>query len=331
LIPVLDGGADLFLRLPVMAQREWTTRDLPRLDGKTIAITGANSGIGFEAARALAGTGAHVVMACRTERSANDAVAKIRAEHGGASVEFAALDLSSLASVRAFAAAFAGKHERLDVLINNAGVMALPYHKTPDGFEMQVGTNHFGHFALTGLLLDRLVRSGGARVVTVSSMAHALGKVTFDDLQREKSYERWSAYGQSKLCNLLFAYELDRRLSARGLDVRSVVCHPGYASTNLQYAAARMAKSSVGERFWRWVNGLFAQSPAGGALPTLFAAVADEARGGDYIGPGKLFGLRGSPVKVKSNARSHDQAVAKQLWEVSETLTGVSYSGVLGH
>jgi NAD(P)-dependent dehydrogenase (short-subunit alcohol dehydrogenase family) len=301
---------------------------MPRLDGKTIVVTGANSGIGYEAVRGLAGGGAHVVLACRNEASAKDAIAKIRAEHAGASLSFLPLDLSSLASVRAFAAAFGQAHDRLDILINNAGVMALPYRKTADGFEMQFGTNHLGHFALTGLLLGRIVRAAPSRVVTVSSTAHRMGKIRFDDLQGEQRYARWPAYGQSKLANLLFAYELERRLEARGLGVKSVACHPGYAATNLQYGAARMASSSLGERLWKGLN-WFAQPMDMGALPTLFAATAEEVRGGDYIGPGGLFETRGAPVKVKSNAASHDEAVARRLWEVSEELTGVRYDSAL--
>lgn len=312
-----------------MAKRTWTARDLPRLEGKTIAITGANSGIGYEAARALAGSGAHVVLACRSEKAAAEAITAIRGEHPAASVEALALDLSSLASVRAFAAALTAKHERLDVLINNAGVMALPRSRTADGFEMQIGTNHLGHFALTGLLLERLVASAPSRIVTVSSAVHQAGSVNFDDLHGEKGYSRWPAYFQSKLCNLLFAYELDRRLRARGHAVRSVTCHPGYASTNLQLGAAKLANSGFWQRMWRLVNGLFAQSAARGALPTLYAAAAEEAEGSDYIGP-RVFGVWGAPVKQRSSGRSRDEALAKRLWAVTEELTGVSYKGVLG-
>jgi NAD(P)-dependent dehydrogenase (short-subunit alcohol dehydrogenase family) len=313
-----------------MSHPGWTAAQLPRLDGKIIVVTGANSGIGYEAARGLAGAGAHVVLACRSEASASDAIAKIRAEHAAARMSFLPLDLSSLASVRAFADAFGKAHDRLDVLVNNAGVMALPYRKTADGFEMQLGTNHLGHFALTGLLLSRIVRAAPSRVVTVSSGAHKFGKIRFDDLQWEHGYQRWMAYGQSKLANLLFAYELERRLEARGLSVRSVACHPGYAATNLQLAAARMESSSFGEKMWRGINGLFAQPMDMGALPTLFAAGAAEVRGGDYIGPGGMLEMSGHPVKVESNARSHDVDVARRLWEVSEQLTGVRYAGALG-
>jgi NAD(P)-dependent dehydrogenase (short-subunit alcohol dehydrogenase family) len=207
--------------------------------------------------------------------------------------------------------------------------MALPYRKTEDGFEMQIGTNHFGHFALTGLLMDHLLAAGPSRVVTVSSGVHVLGKVKLDDLQSERRYQRWLAYAQSKLCNLLFAYELDRRVRARGLPLRSLGCHPGYSSTNLQLGAARMAGSSFRQRIWRWINGLFAQSAEMGALPTLFAAAAEEAQGGDYIGP-RLFKIWGHPVKQRSSGRSRDEAIAKRLWDVSEELTGVSFKETLG-
>jgi NAD(P)-dependent dehydrogenase (short-subunit alcohol dehydrogenase family) len=305
---------------------KWTTSDLPRLDGKVIVITGANSGIGFEAARALAGTGARVVLACRNTSAAEKAAAAIQEEHAGAAIDQEKLDLSSLASVRAFAARFGDTYDRLDVLINNAGVMALPRCTTADGFEMQFGTNHLGHFALTGLLLPHLLKSAPARVVTVSSAAHQIGWMRFEDLQREKGYQRWLAYGQSKLANLLFAYELDRRVKKAKIDLRSVTCHPGYSATNLQYQSSRMEGAAVRERFWRVVNALFGQSAAMGALPTLYAAAAPEAQGGEFIGPGGLFAARGYPTKQRSNARSRDEAAAARLWSVSEELTGVTFS-----
>jgi len=255
---------------------------------------------------------------------------RILAEHPAAKVEFLALDLASLASVRAFADAVGERHERVDVLINNAGVMALPRRTTADGFEMQLGTNHLGHFALTGLLLPRVLRAASPRVVTVSSTMHLFGKINFDDLMAERGYQRWLVYSQAKLANLLFAYELQRRFEARGLPAQSLSCHPGYASTNLQSGAARMTGSSFGERVWALLNRMFAQPTDMGALPTLYAATAEEARGGDYIGPGGMFEIAGHPRKVKSNGRSHDKAVAARLWDVSEELTGVRYEGLLG-
>lgn len=303
----------------------WTVERIPDLSGKTILVTGGNSGIGYEAARQFARQGAHVVLACRDVQKGHTARGALQSEHPQASVEAMELDLASLASVRAFAEAYRTRHQRLDVLCNNAGVMALPYRKTADGFEMQFGTNHLGHFALTGLLLDRLLRTAGARVVTVSSGMHRMGRIRFGDLQWERGYRRWAAYGQSKLANLLFAYELQRRLDGAQAAVLSVACHPGYAATNLQLAGPRMAGSSVMEMFAQFLNQLVAQTAESGALPTLYAATAPEVGGGDYIGPDGLGEMRGSPTKGRSSARSHDREVAGKLWDISEKLTGVRY------
>ncbi len=307
---------------------KWTAADVPDLSGRTAIVTGANSGIGWYAARDLAAKGAHVVLACRSADKAREADEAIRAAHAGASTEVLPLDLASLASVRDFAKRFCDGHRELHVLCNNAGVMAIPYRKTADGFEMQFGTNHLGHFALTGLLLEPLLAAPGARVVTVSSTAHRFGRMRFDDLHGERRYLRWQAYGQSKLANLLFAFELQRRLEAKGADAISVACHPGYAATNLQFAGARMDGSSLMERVWSGINGLAAQSAEMGALPTVYAATAPDVVGGDYIGPDGFFEQRGHPRKVRSNARSRDRADAIRLWEVSETLTGVSYDAL---
>jgi NAD(P)-dependent dehydrogenase (short-subunit alcohol dehydrogenase family) len=309
-----------------MSKPRWTARDLPSLSGKIIVVTGANGGIGFEAAQVLAGAGGHVILACRNQTAAAAAKDRILAAHPGASLAVAPLDLASLASVRAFAESFLRDHDRLDVLVNNAGVMALPYCKTADGFEMQFGTNHLGHFALTALLFDRLAKSAPSRVVTVSSQVHLYGWMRWKDLQWEKGYQRWLAYGQSKIANLLFSHELHRRITARGLDVRSVACHPGYAATNLQLAGSRMEGSKIGEGFWNMFNTLFGQSAEMGGLPTAFAAGAPEAQGGDYIGPGGLFTLRGNPTRQRSNRRSRDEASAKKLWTISEELTRVSFA-----
>jgi len=308
------------------ADVDWTARDVPDLSGKTIIVTGGNSGIGFEAAAVLAHKNARVVLACRDRGKAEEAARRIRAGHAEATTEVLQLDLASLASVRAFVDAYRSRHAHLDVLCNNAGVMALPYRKTADGFEMQFGTNHLGHFALTGLLLDRLLASNGARVVNVSSGAHRIGSIRFDDPHWERGYRKWGAYGQSKLANLLFTYELQRKLEAARAPVIAVACHPGYAATNLQFAGPRMEGASVMEFLSGLGNRLFAQSAAMGALPTVYAATAADVRGGDYIGPNGFGELKGTPTKVQSNARSRDPEAARKLWTLSEQLTGVHYN-----
>ena len=305
---------------------KWTSGDMPDLTGKVAIVTGANSGIGLEAALALAGKGAQVVIASRNLEKCDEAAAQIRAKTPACLLEVIRLDLADLASVRAFTGAFRDGHDRLDLLVNNAGVMALPYRKTADGFEMQFGTNHLGHFALTGLLLDTLLNTPGARVVTVSSGAHTMGSVRFDDLQRERSYKKWEAYGQSKLANLLFAYELQRRFAAIGADAISVAAHPGFAATNLQAVGPQMEGSRLQSWGMKLANGLLAQSPEMGALPTLYAATAPDVQGGDYIGPDGLMEQRGHPKKVRSNMASYDEATAGRLWEVSVDLTGVDYA-----
>jgi NAD(P)-dependent dehydrogenase (short-subunit alcohol dehydrogenase family) len=306
----------------------WTAEDLPDLSGKTIVVTGGNSGIGFEAAREFARVNADVVLACRRPDSADDAIATIRRQHPNARVEFIPLDLSSLASVRQFADSFRKSRPALHALCNNAGVMAIPYRRTTDGFEMQFGTNHLGHFALTGLLLEPLAASGGARVVTVSSGAHRIGAIRFDDLNWERSYRKWLAYGQSKLANLLFMFELQRRLERAGLPITSVACHPGYAATNLQSAGARMTGSSIMEQFWGAMNRVFAQSAAMGALPTLYAATSPGVHGGDYIGPDGFQEGWGYPKRVPCSAAAQDRAAGSRLWEISAQMTGVSYEAL---
>ncbi len=306
--------------------KPWTANDMPDLSGKTIIVTGGNSGIGYEAALQFARKRATTILACRNLDKANAAAAQIVASNPGATVEVMELDLSSLASIRNFADAFHKSRRNLDALVNNAGVMALPYRKTVDGFEMQFGTNHLGHFALTGLLLDALLAADGARVVNVSSGAHRMGRIRFDDLQWERSYYKWFAYGQSKLANLLFTFELQRRADKAGAKLLAVGCHPGYAATNLQSAGPRMQGASGMESFWGTMNGMFAQSAGMGALPTLYAATSPEVRGGDYIGPDGIAEMWGHPVKVACSIAAKDPAVAARLWEVSEQLTNVHYS-----
>jgi NAD(P)-dependent dehydrogenase (short-subunit alcohol dehydrogenase family) len=296
----------------------WTADDIPDLSGKVAVVTGANSGLGFETALELARHGAEVVLACRDERRGNDALERCRAAcpDGRDRVQLSRLDLADLSSVRDFAKRHAGEHDGLDILVNNAGVMALDQRRTTaDGFEMQFGTNHLGHFALTGLLLPSLLARPGARVVSVSSGAHRFGKIDFDDLQAEQRYRKWRVYGQSKLANVLFAFELDRRAQAAGASLVSAVAHPGYAATNLQ----------TDTRF-AWSNRFFAQSAAMGALPQLHAATAPGVAGGDFYGPDRLFEQRGHPRKVKAQGAAFDTEVARRLWEVSEQLTGVQYA-----
>jgi hypothetical protein len=309
-------------------ETKWTAADVPDQSGRIAIVTGANSGLGSETALALAAKGAHVVLACRDVTKAQSALETIRAASPGASVEVMALDLASLASIRAFAEAASTRHARLDLLCNNAGVMAIPRRRTADGFEMQLGTNHLGHFALTGLLLPRLLATPKSRVVSVSSSAHRPGKIHWDDLQFERSYRKWRAYAQSKLANLLFAYELDRRLRKAAASVISVAAHPGYAATNLQTVGARMEGARVFEKVFEFGNRLFAQSAAMGALPTLYGATAPAVQGGDYFGPDGLSEMWGHPRKVGSTARSKDLADAARLWELSEKLTDVRFAAL---
>lgn len=305
---------------------KWTHKDIADQQGKVVIVTGGNSGIGYEAGLALARKNARVILAVRSVDKGELAAKTIRQIHPAADVSVMSLNLADLKNIRAFAETFFSKHKTLDILINNAGVMALPERKTVDGFEMQFGTNHLGHFALTGLLLPVLNATPNARVVTVSSGVHTAGDIHFDDLQWTKKYDRWGAYAQSKLANLLFAYELQRRLTASNIKTISVGCHPGYAATNLQSAGPLMEGSIIKQWMMNFGNFLFAQSQEMGALPTLFAAVAPQVNGCDYIGPTSLGGARGYPDKVKSNDKSYDEVLAKQLWTVSEELTGVTYN-----
>lgn len=285
----------------------WDIGDIPDLTGRTYIVTGANSGLGAATTRALTGAGARVIMACRNEVKAHAVAAEM-----GERAQVRRLDLADLASVRDFVDGI----ESADVLINNAGIMAVPLRRTADGFEMQIGTNHLGHFALTGLLLDKIRE----RVVTVSSGAHAIGRIDLADLNWERRrYQRWAAYGQSKLANLMFAYELQRRLAAAGSPKLSLAAHPGYAATELQSHTESFQDfmMSVGNR-------LFAQSAEMGALPTLYAATA-EVEPGAFYGPGGLRGLRGHPVRSGSSSASRDEMTARRLWELSEQLTKVTY------
>jgi NAD(P)-dependent dehydrogenase (short-subunit alcohol dehydrogenase family) len=294
--------------------------DVPGQAGRTAVVTGANSGIGFETARVLAEHGATVILACRDVAKGAAAAARIS---GPGQVLVQQLDLGSLASVRAAAEEMHTSHQQLDLLINNAGVMMPPPSRTADGFELQFGVNHLGHFALTGLLLDLLLPAAGSRVVTVSSNMHRAGRMNFADLQSARHYRRVAAYGQSKLANLLFTYELQRRLAAAGAQTSALAAHPGTAIT----ALTRYFPPAV-DRAYHAMGQPIAQQPQAGALPTLRAATDPAARGGEYYGPDGWLEFKGYPHRVSSSARSHDAQAQRRLWQESERLTGVRYAGV---
>jgi len=294
--------------------KKWTSRAIPDQTGRVVIVTGANTGIGFETAAALAARHAKVVLACRNAQKAGDAIERIRARTPGADLEFLELDLASLGSVERFAGAFDSAHDRLDLLINNAGVMAPPLGHTEDGFELHFGCNHLGHFALTGRLMAHLEATPGSRVVTVSSLTHRMAAFDFDNLNAEKSYRKMAAYGQSKLANLLFNLELQRRLETSGSGLLATAAHPGWTRTDLQRHASMMD----------FFGGL-TQGPARGALPTLRAAVDPQARGGDYYGPRGLFELVGYPKKVRTSSAARNVDDARLLWRISEEMTGVRF------
>jgi NAD(P)-dependent dehydrogenase (short-subunit alcohol dehydrogenase family) len=299
---------------------KWTTADIPDQTGRVAVVTGSNTGLGFETAAALAAKGARVVMAVRNLDKGKEAAAQIQQRSPGADVALQELDLSSLASTRAAAEQLRADHDRIDLLINNAGVMYTPKQTTKDGFEMQFGTNHLGHFAFTGLLLDRLLPVAGSRVVTVSSVGHRiLADIHFDDLQWERSYNRVAAYGQAKLSNLLFTYELQRRLAAHGTTI-AAAAHPGFSDTELM----RHLPGPV-ESVFRIAAPLVTQNAAGGALPSLRAATDPAVKGGQYFGPSGFAQSQGAPVIVGSSKKSHDTERQRKLWAVSEELTGVTF------
>ena len=300
----------------------WATAHLPDLTGRVAVVTGANSGIGYEAARGLALRGAHVVLACRNEDKVAAALDALRAAVPDARAEVRRLDLASLDSVRAFADGYG--LDRLDVLVNNAGVMAIPRRETADGFEMQFGTNVLGHYALTGRLLPRLLATPRSRTVWLSSVAHRFGRIHLDNLNAERSYSPWGAYGQSKLADLMLAFELDRRLHAARSDSASVAAHPGYTSTNLQGVAADMKGSKVEAAVQAAINRAVAMPTWKGALPTLLAAAGTGVRGGDYVGPTGWGEVWGTPGKARPSRHALDARVAGQLADACERLTGVA-------
>jgi NAD(P)-dependent dehydrogenase (short-subunit alcohol dehydrogenase family) len=307
---------------------EWVSTHIPQQYGRLVLVTGANSGIGFETARLLAQRGAHVVLACRNVGRGREALRRIRGHAPDAGLELLELDLSDLTAVRRAADEMRRRHDHLDVLINNAGVMATPLRRTADGFELQFGTNHLGHFALTGLLLPALLAGERPRVVTVSSQLHRRGRINFDDVNSQRGYGAWTAYSQSKLANMLFTFELQRRSARNGLPLMSLAAHPGWAATELQVRGPRMRGSTLAERVARVGNAVFAQDAAHGALPTVAASALPEARGGDYWGPASRTG-RGLPGHATPSSNATDVAAAQRLWTLSEQLTGVTFDALV--
>ena len=293
----------------------WSAEDIPDQTGKVAIVTGANTGIGYEIARALARKKAFVILACRNSTKGEAALHRILREQSAAKIGFMRLDLADLSSVHGFARDFAAHQDRVDILVNCAGVMATPFAKTEDGFELQFGTNHLGHFALTGLLLKLILCTPQARVVTMSSGGHRFGRMEFDNLNGQKGYDPQAAYAQSKLANLLFTYELQRRLAALRQDAIAVAAHPGWTRTEL----------AIHWQMVRVVSRFIGQTAEMGALPALYAATATDVQGGDYYGPEGWLGVRGYPAKTRSSERSYDLETAARLWSVSEELTEVHY------
>lgn len=302
----------------------WSESDIPRLTGLTAVVTGANSGIGLEVARGLASKGAHVVLAVRRIDRGQAAASAILATSPRAAVDVMELDLADLTGVHRFATALRSRFGALDLLINNAGVASTSLQRTADGFELVFGTNHLGHFAVTGLLLPTIIASPKGRVVTVTSLAHGSGHIDFDNLDGSKGYSPSGAYAQSKLANVLFAYELQRRLSAASVVQASVACHPGWAATNMTVASTE-SNPRLQDRLMRALARRFAPSAEQGARSILFAATSPDVRGGDFIGPDGRFAVWGSPARVRSSERTYDQDLARHVWQVSETMTGVHY------
>jgi len=299
-----------------MTKTKWNSEQITDQKGRIVIVTGATSGLGKEAAHVLAQKNAEVVMAVRNSAKGEKVAAEIREANSDAKVAVMELDLGSLKSVKAFSDAFIKKYKRLDILINNAGVMMCPYSKTEDGFEIQMGTNHLGHFALTGQLMPLLKKTPGSRIVSTSSVVHRNGAIDFNDINWEsRPYKTAKAYGDSKIANLYFTYALAKKISGNGSNPMVTAAHPGWTSTELQRHSG----------FFSFMNNFFAQNLSMGTLPTLLAATDPEANPGDYYGPRKMMEMRGYPIKVKSNELSLDEKKAEKLWELSEEMTGVSY------
>jgi len=304
----------------------WGVVDIGDLTGRVALVTGANSGIGYETAKALADHGAHVILACRNEERARQARDTMESQLDRSSLELLALDLADLVSVRRAADAVLRDHARLDIVVNNAGVMGTPYRQTADGFELQIATNHLGHFALTGLLLDRVVTTERSRIVTVSSHMHRAGRLRLDDVAGTAPRNTWVSYGTSKLANLLFTAELSRRLEAADLPTLALAAHPGWTRSNLAGNGAALGDSRLRRRLGRTAGTTLGQSTAAGALPVLCAATSSSVRSGQYIGPAHRFGLSGPPRVTRPSGRARDAEMAAGLWRASEELTGVRYS-----
>jgi NAD(P)-dependent dehydrogenase (short-subunit alcohol dehydrogenase family) len=299
-----------------MSKENWNSNNIPDLKGKVIIVTGATSGLGKEATKILAKKNATVIMAVRNTKKAETVLQELKQTHPNAKIDIREMDLNSLESVNHFADTVLSSYDRLDVLINNAGIMACPFDKTKDGFEIQMGTNHLGHFALTGLLMPLLEKTKNARIVATSSIGHRMGNIDFEDINWEKrNYSPTQAYSDSKLANLYFAYHLAEKLKAENKNIKVTAAHPGWTRTDLQKHTWYM----------RMLNPLFSQGTDQGVLPTLRAAFDRNAQTGDYFGPSRFFEMHGSPIVVKSNKRSHDSEAAKKLWDISVSLTNIKY------
>lgn len=312
--------------MSLFSGKNWTGEEVPNLEGQDIVVTGANSGIGYETTKIFAENNAKVVMACRDLEKAREAKERVEDEVEDPSLEVRRLDLADLSSVREFTDEYKANNDKLDILCNNAGVMAIPKQETKDGFEKQFGVNHLGHFALTAHLMPVLKNAEKARVVNQSSGLHEKGSINFDDLMMEENYDKWEAYANSKLANVLFTYELQRKLEENNLDIVSVACHPGYASTNLQYRGPQEEGSKLKLFGMKIANTLLAQSAEKGALPMLYSSASTEIKGGEYIGPNGFGNMRGYPEKQESSEESKDENVAEALWTQSESLTNVDFT-----
>ena len=303
---------------------KWTVGDIPDLNGKTILITGANSGLGLECSTVLGGKGARVVMAVRNLQKGEKAREKILARHPQANLDLMQLDLANLQSVRDFADSFKTKYDRLDIQLNNAGVMAIPRQETADGFEMQLGVNHLGHFALTGLLLDIVRKTPGARIHNVTSSAHYMGRINFEDLMGEKHYQRWLAYGQSKLANVFFTFELQKRLQAAGADTLVNTSHPGFVMGNLQTRSLQQSGKLFESLLYRLMGPVLGQDVHMGVLPMLYAMTSPRAKGGALYGPHTLK-MRGYPEEQRAKKSAYDEEARSRFWGISGELTGVKF------